>query len=142
MKKLLVVLLCLWLVGCATYSGIRNKNRENINRLSLGMSKQEVSDIMGTETVTATPGLMAGVVSLGASNMANEKISNPYKTEVLTTEEGKTLEVLYYYTDVQSRDGALTDDELTPVILEDNKVIGWGRSFLDKNIDKHELRIR
>ncbi|MEC8479353.1 MAG: DUF3192 domain-containing protein, partial [SAR324 cluster bacterium] len=35
-------------------------------------------------------------------------------------------ELLYYHTDLKTPDGAVTDDELTPVVLIEDKVIGWG----------------
>ena len=34
--------------------------------------------------------------------------------------------MLYYHTDLKTPDGAVTDDELTPVVLIEDKVIGWG----------------
>ena len=44
--------------------------------------------------------------------------------------------MLYYHTDLKTPDGAVTDDELTPVVLIEDKVIGWGwilvRRFKEK----------
>jgi len=92
------------------------------------MTKEQVLEIMGTGTIhTLSPG--------GA-------INNPYKSEVLYGKNGKTLEVLYYYTDIQRADGAITDDELTPLVFDDDILIGWGRGFLQENIKKYEIRIR
>ena len=45
-------------------------------------------------------------------------------------------------TDVKRVDGAITDDELTPLVFDDGKLIGWGSSFLEVNIQKYEIRIR
>jgi hypothetical protein len=70
-----------------------------------------------------------------------DEISNPYRTESAVAKDGTPLEVLFYYTDVKRRDGAITDDELTPVVLKSNRVIGWGWSFLG-NVSKYEIRLR
>ena len=70
-----------------------------------------------------------------------ESATNPYRSEILQG-SNETFEVLYYYTDVKKADGAITDDELTPLVFKDKKLIGWGWSFLGQNIEKYEIRIR
>lgn len=126
MKKILALLLCLALVGCATLSKIRATNRERLNKISIGMTKQEVLDIMGTKTITAR---------------SSEVINNPYKTETLRSED-KVFEVLYYYTEIKRSDGAITDDELTPLVFDEGKLIGWGWSFFEDTTQKYQLKIR
>ena len=38
--------------------------------------------------------------------------------------------MLFYYTDVRTKDDKITDDELTPVVLREGKVVGIGYPFL------------
>lgn len=81
-------------------------------------------------------------------------ITNPYKTESLRgaekarqargqEDEGKKAkeakkvigsapwyEVIYYFTNRQGEVESITDEELTPIVLEEGKVIGWGRPIL------------
>jgi len=47
-------------------------------------------------------------------------ITNPYCSETLKGKDGYTYEVLFYYTDIKKQDGAITDDELTPLVFKDN----------------------
>ena len=62
MKKAALVLMLILFAGCAASDEfIRTKNRENLLRLSVGMKKFEVLQIMGTQTF--------------------EAINNPYKVE-------------------------------------------------------------
>jgi hypothetical protein len=68
-------------------------------------------------------------------------LSNPFRTETLRGERD-TLEVFFYYTDVKRSDGAITDDELTPLVFKEGRLIGWGQGFLSESIQKYELRIR
>lgn len=131
MRKAMLVLLFLGITGCATLDSVRNTNRENMMRLSVGMTKQEALNIMGTKTVTTFADI--GVV--------DKRISNPYRSEILQGKD-KTFEVLYYYTDVKKNDGAITDDELTPLVFDNGKLIGWGWSSLQDNEQKYEIRIR
>lgn len=130
MRKYVPIFMAILIIaGCATASGVRVMNRENLLRLSIGMTKQEVLNTMGTKTFEIY------------GDGVDTKINNPYRSEIIP-DEGKNLEVLYYYTDVKQTDGAVTDDELTPLVLDQGKLIGWGWSFLHDNVKKYELRMR
>ena len=102
------------LAGCSGLSQVRADNRERLNTLSAGMSKQEILDTMGTETIEAQGSV----------------ITNPYRTEMHRF-DGHVVEVLLYYTDIQRKDGAITDNELTPLVLIDGELDGWGWSHRD-----------
>lgn len=85
----------------------------NINRLQLGMTKDEVVAVMGTKT------------HYGKQPHRQPTVTpHPYKREV-AVQNGKHYEILYYYTKHIRGDAALT-----PVILIEGKVIGWGRTSL------------
>lgn len=55
-------------------------------------------------------------------------ITNPYRTEMYKINDD-IFEVFLYYTDLKKNDGAITDDELTPIIIKNGKVDGWGWSY-------------
>jgi len=138
MKKIAgVFLLCMLIGGCGTgLEQLRLENQQNLVKLSIGMTKQEVMGTMGYKT--ASDDYLGRVYYTPKSVLS---ASNPYRTEILQGKE-KTFEVLYYYTDVKKDDGAITDDELTPLVFDNGKLIGWGWSFLDQNIQKYEIRFR
>jgi len=130
MKRVLVLLLCLGLCGCYTLANFRTDNRRNLLKLSIGMMKQEVLNIMGNKY--AEDGIITA--------------NNPYRSEILQGKD-KTFEVLYYYTDIKNFDAwrgmkGIADDELTPLVFDNGKLIGWGQSFLQDNIQKYEIRVR
>jgi hypothetical protein len=62
---------------------VRAKNRENLNRLSIGLSKSEILQVMGTQTIRAEEGF----------NVIH--ITNPYRTEILKGKDGQMYEVLF-----------------------------------------------
>lgn len=142
MKKAAVLLIVLSLIGCAsTASQIRSKNRKNIVKLYRGMSKQTVLYVMGHKQ------LYAKLDEKGRFQKKSEQekiyINNPYKTEVLRGKDKskeRLFEVVYYYTDKKKNDNKITDDELTPLVMEEGRLIGWGWSFLETT--KKEYRIR
>jgi len=123
MRRIIPILLVLVLAGCGTLmldpiDVLRDQNHENLQKLSTGMRKDVAMEMMGTEPAK---GLFQWVY-------------NPHRTETVTGKDGKVYEVLYYYTDLKQRDDKITDDELTPLVFEDGKLIGWGYSFLDQRV--------
>lgn len=122
MKKFsYAITLMIFLVSCTTTEKIKSINRENLSKLQIGFSKQEVLQLMGTKTIETNDG-------------SKYIINNPWKSEWFTGSSSTTYEVIYYYTDTNKADRAITEDELTPIILENNKVIGWGWSSFKSTI--------
>lgn len=132
MKRFLLVLLCLALVGCATLSQATSRNRVNLIKLSLGMTKQQVLDIMGTKSFTA-------YYKKQYSSRRAITVTNPYQSEILKGKEYKIVEVIYYLTDDKDNNGLIDKGDLTPFIFEDGRLIGWGGSFLDYIVEKYEI---
>lgn len=60
-------------------------------------------------------------------------IPHPYKTETMTKGDRNFL-ILYYYT------GSRRDD-LLPIVIEKNRVIGWGNSYLGDNVKRIQVDI-
>jgi len=115
----IVLILGILFTGCTGVikNGIAEKNRDTLMLLEVGMTKQEV------------------LKKFGKSN--SSEFRNPFKREVKSLSNGSVQEALFFITDVIP-DGKNTDEELTPVMLIDNKVVGWGWSFYresDNNIN-------
>ena len=141
MEKFLILVLCLGLTGCASISQVTSPNRENLLKLHIGMTKEESLEVMGKGVSTAYAyGAMTNIMSFGMTS-DSVKITNPYRSEILQGKD-KTLEIIYYVTDVKSVDLAITDDELTPLVFDEGKLLGWGWSFLQDNVQKYEIRMR
>jgi len=144
MKRLIpLFVMAILMSGCASLGHLDKlsaENRQNILSLNIGMSKQEALRIMGNNTATDK-----------YANWEKVTAGNPYKSEILQG-ENKTFEVIYYLTESKhqkvvdsfgwSQADPVTDDELTPLIFDDGTLIGWGRSFLNENINKYEVRVR
>ncbi|MGA1979343.1 MAG: DUF3192 domain-containing protein [Sedimentisphaerales bacterium] len=123
MKKVAVVsVLFVLAAGCtSSLDRVRTANRRNILKLSVGMTKEQSLAIMGNKS--------------GGGRFGEPTVNSPYKSEILQSRE-KTFEVLYYYTDIKSviyaaNPATITDNELTPLVFDNGKLIGWGTSFLE-----------
>lgn len=121
MPRIALALVVLALFGCASTQDVRIKNRENLLRLAIGINKFEVLQTMGTETIGT--------------------VNNPYRVETPLDKDGQLLEVLFYHTDVRKEDKLISDNELTPIVLKDNKLIGWGWAFLSERVPSYHYTI-
>src|SRR2546426_12812392 len=54
-----------------------------------------------------------------------EAIQSPYRTQTLE-QGGMRFEVLFYYTGGVDPEGVISNKQLTPVIIENGKLSGWG----------------
>ena len=77
-------------------------NNENLSKLKLGMTKDEMLKIMG----------------------------KPRSSEVYKIKEAK-IELISYLTETVKFEDHIGQKHLTPVALQDDKVVGWGRGYFD-----------
>ena len=128
MKKLcLLLLLACILSSFSSPEELRVHNRQKIAHLERGMTKNTVITFIG----------QAGAQDFDKDGTYT--INNPYRTEIL---KGKNqyFEVLYYHTDVEQRDRQLKSAEVTPLVFHDEKLIGWGRSFLKQLAQQYTIQ--
>ena len=126
MTRLTIIMSALLLAACAgsvtpTGSEVGNKNRQNMIKLDLGISPETMIAIMGTET-------------------GRPDINNPFKKEIF--QAGDKPIVAYYYYTQSMRTKGVTDDEITPVVFIDNKLVGIGYRNLEETIEKYRIEIR
>lgn len=145
MKNISVLIICLFLSGCATVDGkdpffsggiLSGGNSDNVNERKKeltnmqlvypGMTCREVSAILGDEVRI---GYEQSPAKNGAFAFKPILLKNPYRTEILNMEDGK-YEVFYYLTSVQNADGIISEEELTPLVFKKGKLVGKGQDFL------------
>lgn len=100
---------------------IAERNRKRLSELKIGMAREEVLEVFGKDPPMAM-------------------VNSPYREESVGTDGGE-LRVMYFYTDSRPGSG-VTDDELTPVVLRDGVVVGWGRRFFEQEVKRIEVRAR
>jgi len=135
----LMLLMCVILIpSCVPFPGYYTRgqiaviNRKKLSLISEGMTKEEVIDKMGKKYLCED--------FEGAHCMYN-----PVGKEEMQLSNGESIEVLYYFTqdlnlgewqwEYQNKD---KDKECSPLVFKNNKLIGWGNTFLEKtqNISK------
>ena len=103
------VLACVLALTLACTSAA-TRNRDNLQRLSLDMSKAEVLGVMGP----------------------------PDSNEAFLTTDGGRLEVLYFVAEnyasrvLRNQRGDSDNPAMTPIVLLNDRLIGWGTTFWEK----------
>lgn len=150
MKKYLAVLAMLVLTACASATNFREANRINLGRLVLGMDRNQVLGVMGIgEQRQFTGSEIDGPIGTGRDSMGVMSVRipiggnrpvlyNPHRGELYNADDS-SWEVFYYYTRVAHNDGMVTEDELTPIVLRDDVLIGWGWSLWAKEVRAAEI---
>ena len=153
MRKYVLILLCLLFSGCVSFElgkefpdveePVTIEKKEvvipeikkevkpvrkpltNIGKVYVGMKKEEVMAIMGKHIIIGYEKIKGG------NTFAPIFVRSPYRAEILTDAKA-VFEVMYYFTDVKKADDIVSDEELTPLVFEKNKLIGKGQDFLFK----------
>ncbi|MDD5432377.1 MAG: DUF3192 domain-containing protein [Candidatus Omnitrophica bacterium] len=118
MKRVIFFLaLALMLGGCETARNFNaiSSNRNRLARLTVGMPKEKVLNIMKTKPFLSR----------------EMTINNPYKIDLLVATNHR-YEVFYYVidTDVPLEADVITDQQLVPLVIENGKLVGWGWEYL------------
>ena len=129
----------LLLAGCVTVS------EETVSPVSTGTFPQELKVVSQMRSVKAGM-LKSEVRSLldesitigyqqtpGNQSYAPITLNNPYRVEI-SKEGDRVFGTYYYFTGIKQADGKITDDELVPVVFENDKLVGKGWSFFKKSI--------
>jgi len=132
-KIFTLILLLTIISGCAaqytiSHDSVRADNRTSLSALRLGMTEDEVLDVMGHERIdTGTSGATKDIWN------STGIVTNPWRVESRRLSDDSAIVVLYYYTEKRGDDQEVTDDELMPIVIVDNSLVGWGWSFVPEN---------
>ena len=91
-------------------------NQSKLIRMSIGMTKDEVLTLMGTNTAKTRDGV----------------VNNPWTSESFTDKNGVQTEVWYYVTRKNQPFTPVRRSLTTPVVFKDSKVVGWGNDALSR----------
>ena len=129
-KTATVILLGILAFGCGAslHELVRTENRMLLSKLMVGMTKDEIIELMGQGTYRDR-------------GHRPEIVTDPYRVESYPVDQS-SFEIIFYYTDIKNPDGAITDDELTPLVLKDGKLAGWGWSYWESTAIQYNIRIR
>jgi hypothetical protein len=116
----LIIMVSSLLISCGiAKNALESSNLENSNKINYGMTKEEVNQLMGTDS--------------------HGGLNNPYKKEIFQDSKNRSIEVFYYMT---NRFANTEEESLFPVILFEGKVIGTGWRAIESTSKKYDMQIR
>ncbi len=136
MRHRLPLVLLAFVAGCSTLmidslEQLRETNKKNIAQLAIGTPRAQVEKVMGD----ARAGGKLGDIVFG--RVRHLEVRNPQREERVIGPDGTAYDVLFYYTDIRTRDDKITDDELTPLVFRAHELAGIGYGFLGKLAPKY-----
>jgi hypothetical protein len=111
------------------FESVQSENRAKLYRLERGQTREQVLEEMGTEPQEYNTGVLSSGV-----------VDNPYASESHQA-AGEKIEIFYYATHIKNSDGIITSDELTPLVLVDDVLVGWGWTYLDAFAEQNDLTL-
>jgi len=98
-----------------SYATLLSENQLNILKISLGQTKQQVMDIMGSSQ----------------AQVKSTFITNPFKQDFFSVDK-VDYEILYYLTRRYPAYTAIKESQATPIVLKNGKVVGLGIEAVQK----------
>lgn len=147
MKRILILTIAaLFFSGFSYMDGddVLLRNATNIDKLEVGMTRKEVTGIMGTgrgmyRQIIYFEGYVAGYSTI--------EVTNPDRAEKRDLGD-ESYEVVYYFTDPVGlrvgywdedfREGKVAYSGLTPLVFKDERLAGMGWDFIQKKWQKNE----
>ena len=114
-------------------------NREHLLQLRPGMPRGEVLELMEIDLTEEYRLRNRGFDTFLDKDAL---IPNPYRRAQIRTDDGSEIELLFYYTGEHDHQEPVTDAELTPLVLEDGLLLGWGWPYLNQNVGEYWLLVR
>jgi hypothetical protein len=112
----LLGILSILVAGCnlMTTDQSNTAAREDLEELSIGMSKQKAMEWISAQSFRI------------------------FRIEILKDKD-KTFEVVSYVPGIKDAEEIITKDDITPLIFEEDKLIGWGWSSMPPYSEKYQI---
>ncbi len=139
MKRLFWMGFCTLLVsGCASVPTspsvgivsqvLMQKQFISTSQLHAGLSRAQVAELLGKEVVTGY-----ALVDQLTEEYKPITVANPQRSETIKVNQ-RTYDVDYYLAGIKVADDKISDDELVPVVFENDRLVGHGWDFFNTHL--------
>jgi len=133
-KRFFLLGLCGLLCGCGSVpvapsasvdQQVMQRRFISVSQIHSGLTRAEVTSLLGKEVVTGY-----SLTDESSGEYTPITAANPNSTE--TIQKGKkSYSVDYYLVGIKVADDKVSDDELVPVVFQNEKVVGIGWDYLN-----------
>lgn len=115
-----------------TFQEFLDEQNLKISKIDIGLSKEESQQLMGNAIVVNVP-------KVGKMKPLNKLFKQPEFTNEYSGYSGEKIYVCWYFTTPKDQNGVISKSECTPVIFENDKVVGIGLPFFKSYRSKIKL---
>ncbi|MCB9771675.1 MAG: hypothetical protein H6754_03920 [Candidatus Omnitrophica bacterium] len=135
MNRCVILGLSILLAGCASVetgpakpsnTDIMQHRFISLSQLRTGLTRAEVVTLLGKEIVMGY-----ALVDEAGDQYKPITVGNPYRVEVIEKNK-KMYAVDYYLIGIKTADDTVSDDELVPLIFNNDRLIGIGWDFFNR----------
>lgn len=108
-----------------TFKEFLDEQNSKLVQIENGYSQETVTKIMGESIFVKVP-------KVGKMKPLNKLFEQPIATNKFYGNPSKKIDISWYFSTPQDQNGLISKKECTPVVFENNKVVGIGWDFFNK----------
>lgn len=116
-----------------TFKEFLTEQNTKLDSIKNGISNVEVEEIMGTSIVVKIP-------KVGKKRPLNQLFKQPEFSNEYNSNAKKKIKILWYFSTPKDRNGLISKGECTPVIIQNDSVVGKGWVFFNNYRKSVHLR--
>ena len=116
-----------------TFPEFLTEQNLKISNINHGLNKLEVKEIMG-------PSIVVKVPKVGKMKPLNKMFKQPIYLNEYKSNPEKMINIFWYFSTPRDQDGNISKKECTPVIFENDSVVGYGWDFFNNYRRTNALR--
>lgn len=116
-----------------TFKEFLTEQNTKLDSIKNGISAVEVEEIMGTSIVVKIP-------KVGKKRPLNQLFKQPEFSNEYNGNAKKKIKILWYFSTPKDRNGLISKGECTPVIIQNDSVVGKGWVFFNNYRKSVHLR--
>jgi hypothetical protein len=120
-----------------TRNEVGSYNQANLLKVDIGVTKSKVLEAMG-----GVQKIQTYITTSFMTKKESITINNPINRGFKTDSAGNTIEILWYYTNINKADGDITKEQQTPIILDKNAVVGIGWDFYEEYAKRKGITVK
>lgn len=120
-------------VNYATFQDFLNDQNSKISSIKVGQTPSDVEEIMG-------PSIIVKIPKVDKMKPLNQLFNQPYAINEFSVNLEKKILVYWYFSTPKDQNGIISKSECTPVIFENNSLVGVGWDFFNSYRRKTKLK--
>lgn len=116
-----------------TFQDFLTEQNQNISKIIVGLTPEEVEVIMGGSVVVNVP-------KVGVMKPLSQLFKQPHYTNIYKSNPQKLITVVWYFSTPKDQNGLISKTECTPVVFENDVVVGLGWDYFNQYRRANVLR--